>query len=362
MTSKPGNVAAWQVEPKGSIIIKETEVYEPGPGEIRIKVFAAPIQPAEAKQALSQVMPRFKYPGILGSQCAGIVDKIGEGITKVEIGDRVSAGLNNYANGGDPSRASLQRFVIAEEYETIRIGDDLPFIEAVSINTQTPGGALFSHTTLGLDRPSSEPPLKPVPKGKKILIWGGSSAMGALSICYAKLAGYEVITTSSPKNFELVKARGADHVFDRNDPNVAERIQPLLPIDFWFDTISLADSVRKIIQLATVQHKQTNQDVKLLTLLPMNPQFTPGLPKIPSFLKTQMHLFKNKAPENKDHVEWLMGTPNKPGFLERGLRGGWIKGVPAKSIGGLDKVEEGIRMVHEGRNSGFKVVIEPWKE
>jgi len=150
---------------------------------------AAPVQPAEAKQFYSQIMPRFQYPGILGSQCAGIVDALGSGVTKFRLGDRVAAGLNNYANGGDPARASLQRYAIAEEYEVVNIGPKLPFTDAVALNTQTPGGALFK--VLGLERPPV-PPAKSESKGQKLLIWGGSGAMGALSICYAKLAGYEV--------------------------------------------------------------------------------------------------------------------------------------------------------------------------
>ena len=324
----------------------------------KMQVMAAPIQPAEAKQFYNQVMPRFKYPGILGSQCSGFVDAIGSDITKVKLGDRVAAGLNNYANGGDPTRASLQRYTIAEEYEVVNIGSELSFTQAVAWNSQTPLGALFK--VLDLERPPV-PPTKPDPKGQKILIWGGSSAMGALSICYAKLAGYEVVTTCSPHNFDLVREQGADHVFDRNDPEVVSKIKELLPVTFWHDTISLPESIAPLIQIAMAQHERTGEDIKLLTLLPITSQFSPGMPELPSFLKAQMHFFRNKAPENKDHVEWSMGKPGEQGFLEQGLQGGWIRGLPSKSLGGLDKVEEGIKMVHEGKNSGFKVVIEPWK-
>ena len=138
---------------------------------------AARVQPAEAKQFYTQLMARFKYPGILGSQCAGVVDAIGSDITKVRIGDYVASGVYKYANGGDPARASLQKYVIAEEYEVINIGPDLSFTDAVALTTQTLAGAL---KVLGIDRPSV-PPKKPEPKGQKILIWGRSSAMGAVS-------------------------------------------------------------------------------------------------------------------------------------------------------------------------------------
>lgn len=303
-------------------------------------------------------MPRFKYPGILGSTCAGVVDKLGSGVSKVAVGDRVGAGLNNYANGGDPARASHQRYAIAEEYEVIKIGDTLSFVDAVSLNTQTPGNALFKG--LGLEYPTVDPPAKPEPKNKTVLIWGGSSAMGALSVVYAKIAGYKVITTCSSHNIDIVKDLGADQVYERHDPELVERIKKDLPIDFWYDTISLPNSIGQIIEIAKAQHEKTNEDIKLITLLPTTAAFSPGMPEIPSFLKAQMLFFKNKAPENKEHVEWLMGTAERPGFIERGLRGGWIRGIPARSVGGLDKVQESLDTILKNKHSGVKLVVEPW--
>jgi NADPH:quinone reductase-like Zn-dependent oxidoreductase len=58
-----------------------------------------------------------------------------------------------------------------------------------------------------------------------LLIYGGSSATGTLAIQYAKLTGCEVIATSSPHNFDLLRKLGADHVFDYKDPNVGAKIR-----------------------------------------------------------------------------------------------------------------------------------------
>lgn len=304
-------------------------------------------------------MPRFKYPGILGSTCSGIVDSVGPGVTKVAVGDRVAAGLNNYANGGDPARAAHQRYAIAEAYEVIKIGETLPFTEAVACNTQTPGNALFKG--LGLEYPNVDPPEKQESRDKTVLIWGGSSAMGALSIKYAKLAGYNVVTTCSSHNVDMVKELGADKVFERHDPDLVEKMKKeTLPIDFWFDTISLPNTIKQIIALAIAQHGKDGRDIKLLTLLPTSASVSPGMPEFPEFIKPQFLMFRNKEPQNKGHVEWMMGTDEKPGYVERGLRGGWIKGVPIESVGGLDKVSEGIDALHKNEHSGVKFVVEPW--
>jgi len=50
MTSATSNFAAWQLEPKGAIVLKEAEFPEPGPGEIRVKVRKS--IPAHAEQLI----------------------------------------------------------------------------------------------------------------------------------------------------------------------------------------------------------------------------------------------------------------------------------------------------------------------
>jgi hypothetical protein len=61
------------------------------------------------------------------------------------------------------------------------------------LTSYTPPGALFAPSTLKIHRPTIPPsPLSLSGQEKKIPIWGGSSAMGSLSISYAKAAGYTV--------------------------------------------------------------------------------------------------------------------------------------------------------------------------
>ena len=75
---------------------------------------------------------------------------------------------------------------------------------------------------------------------RSILIWGGASSVGQYAIQFAKLGGFRVITTASPKNFELVKGLGADEVFDYHDETVVEKIRATTgnTLDIAVDTIS----------------------------------------------------------------------------------------------------------------------------
>lgn len=62
--------------------------------------------------------------------------------------------------------------------------------------------------------------------------------MGQYAIQIALLYSFTVITTCSPKSFDLVKSLGATHVFDYNTPDVADRIREVAPgLQYVFDTI-----------------------------------------------------------------------------------------------------------------------------
>jgi hypothetical protein len=64
------------------------------------------------------------------------------------------------------------------------------------------------------------PAAHPAPTGKTVLVWGGSTSVGTQAIQLAVAAGYEVITTCSPRNNDYVKRLGAVEAFDYNGPTV----------------------------------------------------------------------------------------------------------------------------------------------
>lgn len=60
----------------------------------------------------------------------------------------------------------------------------------------------------------------------QLIIWAGSTSVGLFAIALAKLLdpSVPIITSASPHNFDLIKARGADVVFDYKDPEVSAKI------------------------------------------------------------------------------------------------------------------------------------------
>lgn len=69
------------------------------------------------------------------------------------------------------------------------------------------------------------------------------ASVGLYTIQLAALWGFDVVTTCSPRNADLVRSCGAKHVFEYNDPSVIERIREAAPgLEHIFDTIGNANS------------------------------------------------------------------------------------------------------------------------
>jgi NADPH:quinone reductase-like Zn-dependent oxidoreductase len=198
-------------------------------------------------------------------------------------------------------------------------------------------------------------PATPLPaseQGKKILIWGGSSAMGSLCISYAKQAGYTVVSTSSPHNFGLLKSLGADYIFDHSDPATIKKVRDLFPIDYWLDTISLKPSISTILKILAPDGEPVTK-ANIVTLLP---PFLYGVIELPEGITAQFYQFSTHAPEN---VDWHKHFLARGGFMENAIKQGLLRGVLPSVLGGLDKVSEGLDKIDKGV-SGQKIVIEPW--
>ncbi|WP_417307679.1 zinc-binding alcohol dehydrogenase family protein, partial [Devosia sp.] len=90
--------------------------------------------------------------------------------------------------------------------------DGLDYVRAavLPLALSTAAAGLFEPGQLGLGPPK----LKPVATGRTVLIWGGSTSVGSNAIQLAVAAGYEVIATASPRNFDRLRQLGAAEVFD----------------------------------------------------------------------------------------------------------------------------------------------------
>ncbi|KAM0343763.1 hypothetical protein ACHAPU_008190 [Fusarium lateritium] len=221
------NKAAYVLSPKGPTIeVKSAPIPQPGPGELLIKTQAVAINPVDAvKQNMGNMMFEWlTYPLILGHDVAGQVVKTGPGVTRFKEGDRivgVVAGMDK--RGRRPDEGAFQELVVLREHLSVKIPDEMTSADAsvLPLTTVTAACALFQKDQLALPLPTIKKTR--VSTGETIVVWGASTSVGRNAIQLAVAAGYDVVATASPKNWEALRSLGASVVYDyRSSSAVAD--------------------------------------------------------------------------------------------------------------------------------------------
>ena len=204
------------------------------PDYILVDVKAVALNPTDWKH-----IDFLNTPGsVVGCDYAGVVADVGADCIKPrQKGDRV-CGFVHGGNSRTKDSGGFAERIRARSGLTMRIPDWMSNEEAATMGVavMTCGQGLFQQGLLPLDSLTS-----PTKHGEFLFIYGGSSAMGTMGIRFGHLAGYRVITTCSPNNFDLVKSYGAEAAFNYKDSDAVEQIKKYTNNDLklaW-DTISL---------------------------------------------------------------------------------------------------------------------------
>ena len=216
------NTAAWITAAKTKPFqVKEAPLWTPAENEILVRNHAVAINPADGSLQTGGWWP-LNYPTILGHDVAGEVVAVGPGVTRFRQGARVLGEPVGMVTKRNEENA-FQAYTILQTNMASEIPDSISYESAavIPLGCSTAAAGLFQAEKLNLQFPT-EPPQKPT--GQTVLIWGGASSVGCNAIQFAVAAGYKVVTTASPKNFEYVKKLGASEVFDYKDPAVSEKL------------------------------------------------------------------------------------------------------------------------------------------
>ena len=73
----------------GEFVVRNTSIPKPGPGQILVKILASALNPVDWKVPVYKLNYVQNYPAILGSDTAGTVEEVGEGVTTFVKGDKV---------------------------------------------------------------------------------------------------------------------------------------------------------------------------------------------------------------------------------------------------------------------------------
>ncbi|KUJ23690.1 GroES-like protein [Mollisia scopiformis] len=220
----PTNKAAWLLTYENpSLVVKEAPYTFPSTNQIVVRAHAVSINPVDAAIPFrgAVVFPWLKLPFILGSDISGEIVELGPGVENLKVGDRVVGQCLAWQHN-NPVEGAYQEYVVMQQNMVCKIPDEIPYEEAavLPLCLATAACGLFEKRFLGLEFPSFEPR----EQGKTVMIWGGSTSVGCNAVQLAVAAGYEVFSTASPKNFEMVKKLGAKMVFDHNSATAVEEI------------------------------------------------------------------------------------------------------------------------------------------
>jgi NADPH:quinone reductase-like Zn-dependent oxidoreductase len=250
----------------------------------------------------------------------------------------------------DSRYGAYQQYPLGVAANSSKLPDSVSF-EAAAASILNLSAASAALTIFGgLDRPDLSGSL-PARQGKKVLIYGGSSSTGGFAIRYARAAGYEVVTTSSPRHRAYVESLQPDTIIDHSGPaaEIEESIRANGPYHFIFDTIGLPP-VTNIL----VSYVDSLGGGSYNTMIPP----VGGEKPIPDHVqrKFQPYNFAFETPENKHLKTWLFEE-----LIPKGLESGVI--VPTRPQwveGGLEKVQEALDLMGDDKVSGAKLVLDPW--
>lgn len=181
--------------------LKDVDKPVPGAGEILVRVRATTVNrtdnatvkgiPFFARIVTGLMRPTQPIPG---SEFAGDVEAIGEGVTSLAAGDRVF-GFKDIGCG-----AQAEFLTIAEDH-ALTIPDGLSYVQAAA-GTE---GAHYARNFMNK---------VPIAPGQDVMVYGASGAIGSALVQLSKAEGMNITAVCSARNIKLVKSLGADRVLD----------------------------------------------------------------------------------------------------------------------------------------------------
>ena len=303
------------------------EIPDPVPGkrQVAVRVHACGVNFADTLIVQGKYQERPELPFVPGSEVAGEVIALGEGVKGIALGQRVMALT---------SVGGFAEIALAAADTLIPLPDGIDFIDAAAF-TVAYG---TSHVAL-----ETRAQLK---AGETLIINGASGGVGLTALEIGKMMGATVIgLASTEEKRALVAERGADHVFDVADPDLRDKVKALGGADVGYDVVG-GDAFNTMLRCMKFEGR-------LLTV-----GFASGeIPQVPANLL----LVKNISVVG---VYWGSYARNNPSVLMKSLvqLTQWLKEGQLRphvsAVYSLDEATKGLEAL-VNRQSVGKVVIKP---
>ena len=172
----------------------------PGPGEVKLRVRAASLNPLDGKSRAGHLrwVPVFRGPPRgTGCDVAGEIVGVGSGAAPRHMGERVFGAISSMVRDG-----TFAEFVVIPAASLAVIPDSVDFVQAAALPVA--GGTSLQALA---DRAR-------LAAGQHVLITGAAGGVGHFAVQIAKHLGAHVVGVCSTANVEFVRGQGADEVVD----------------------------------------------------------------------------------------------------------------------------------------------------
>jgi NADPH2:quinone reductase len=191
--------------------LEEVTDPRPGPGQVLVRIKAAGVNPVETYIRAGAYARLPGLPYTPGSDAAGGVEAIGEGVDRVNVGERVYV-----AGTADPAHGTYAERAVCEAAQIHPLPEQVSFAQGAAINIPyaTAYRALFHRAQA---RPA-----------ESVLVHGATGGVGIAAVQLARAHGMTVLGTGgTEEGRRLVLQQGAHHALDHHAPGYLEEILAL---------------------------------------------------------------------------------------------------------------------------------------
>lgn len=190
------------------MVIEETADLKPAVGQILVRVRAVGVNPVDTYIRAGQHARKPALPYTPGSDAAGVVEKVGNKVSKIKMGDRV------YVAG--TASGAYAEFCLCDDTQVFHLPENVSFEQGagVFVPYATAFRALFQKANAAA--------------GETVLIHGASGGVGVAAVQLARRANLKIIGTGgSEAGRNLVMEAGADYVLDHKAENYLDEISKI---------------------------------------------------------------------------------------------------------------------------------------
>jgi len=244
------------------VTLKRSSLGELGPDEVKVRVYAFALNPADTK--LNQFSPQMSLEYVPCSDAAGAIIEVGGDVKNFEVGDSVF--LNTQI--GSDRYGTAAEIIIAKAAHVAHRAESIKLVEAAGLPLVAVT-ALDAVNTLG-----------DLAEGSTVYINGASGGVGTLAVqIAANVKKYKVFGICSGKNAEMVKGLGATDIINYKETNFVEYAEGG-KIDGFIDCVGYKETWTKACEIL-------KDGAQFVTIAGDDPVFELGLGMDEVFARSQ---------------------------------------------------------------------------